>query len=194
LYSIIVAQGVVVPGHGTMMQYRRFPVRLQGLQSHSNVEITTSTMHIAKQRLVNQRLVGQPFGGPEAAVGWLGAVQAQDYNGAKWALALRTRGVDSATIDRAFNAGAFLRTHVMRPTWHFVAAEDLRWLLALTRARVHAANAHMYRRLELTGQVCRRANALIAAALEGRYATRPELATILEAMASRHAGSGSRIL
>jgi hypothetical protein len=138
-------------------------------------------MHIARQRLVNQRLVGEPFGGPEAAVRWLGAVQAQDYNGAKWALALRTRGVDSGTIDHAFNAGAFLRTHVMRPTWHFVAPEDLRWLLALTGARVHAANAHMYRRLELTGKVCRRANALISAALEGRHATRPELATILEA-------------
>ena len=138
-------------------------------------------MNIAEQRLVNQRLVGEPFARPEAAVRWLGAVQAQDYNGAKWALALRTRGADSPSIDHAFNAGAFLRTHVMRPTWHFVAPEDLGWLLALTGARVHATNAHMYRTLELTGQVCRRANALIAAALQGRYATRPELATILEA-------------
>ncbi len=138
-------------------------------------------MHIAEQRLVNQRLVGEPFGEPAAAVRWLGAVQAQDYNAAKWALALRTRGVDSGTIDHAFNTGAFLRTHVMRPTWHFVAPEDLRWLLALTGARVHAANAHMYRKLELTEKVCRRANALIAVALEGRHATRPELATILEA-------------
>jgi hypothetical protein len=138
-------------------------------------------MEIAKQRLVYQRLVGEPGDAAEAAVRWLGAVQAQDYNAAKWALALRTRAVDSESIDQAFNAGAFLRTHVMRPTWHFVAPEDLRWLLALTRARVHAANAHMYRRLELTGQVRRHANALIGAALEGGHATRPDLATILEA-------------
>ena len=113
---------------------------------------------------------------------WLGAVQAQDYHGAKWALALRTRGVDSAALDRAFDAGAFLRTHVMRPTWHFVAPEDLRWLLALTGPRVHAVNAHPYRAFELDAPLFRRAHALLTRALRGgRSLTRLELATALEA-------------
>ena len=140
------------------------------------------TVNIAAQRLRNQRLVGEPFDAPEAAVRWLGAVQAQDYQGAKWALALRTRAADSAALDRAFDAGAFIRTHVMRPTWHFVAPEDLRWLLALTGPRVHAVNGHMYRKLELDEKLLGRAHACLSRALEGgRSLTRLELATALEA-------------
>lgn len=139
-------------------------------------------MNIATYRLHNQRLVGARFDAPEDAVRWLGAVQAQDYHGAKWALALRTRDVDSAALDRAFDAGAFLRTHVMRPTWHFVAPEDLRWLLALTGPRVHAMNAHPYRLFELDAPLFRRAHARLTRALRGgRSLTRLELATALEA-------------
>ena len=139
-------------------------------------------MTIAQQRLQNQRLVGIPFEEPAATVRWLGAVQAQDYHGAKWGLALRTRGVDSAALDRAFNAGEILRTHVMRPTWHFVAPEDLRWLLDLTSPRVHAVNAYMYRKLELDDEIFQRAHALFRAALAGGHAlTRQELAAVLQA-------------
>ena len=59
-------------------------------------------------------------------MGWLGAVQSQDYAGAKWALGQRTRGATEAELDRLFDEGAILRTHVMRPTWHFVHPEDIR--------------------------------------------------------------------
>lgn len=139
-------------------------------------------MSIATHRLHNQRLVGAPLDSPEAVVRWLGAVQAQDYHGAKWALALRSRGAHDAALDRAFDAGSFLRTHVMRPTWHFVAPEDLRWLLALTGPRVHAANARRYRQLELDEPLLRRARALFTKALQGgRSLTRQGLADVLEA-------------
>jgi len=138
-------------------------------------------LNIATHRLHNQRLVGARFDAPGDAVRWLGAVQAQDYPGAKWALALRTRAVDNAALDRAFDAGAFLRTHVMRPTWHFVAPEDLRWLLALTGPRVHAVNAYVYRSTELDAPLLRRARARLTRALRGgRSLTRQELATALE--------------
>ena len=139
-------------------------------------------MNIAAHRLRNQRLVGTPFDAPADAVRWLGAVQAQDYSGAKWALALRTRDAADAALDRAFDAGAFVRTHVMRPTWHFVAPEDLRWLLALTGPRVHAVNGHMYRKLELDAALLRRAHARFTKALRGgRSLTRQELASVLDA-------------
>jgi hypothetical protein len=139
-------------------------------------------MNIATHRLHNQRLVGTPFDAPEAVVRWLGAVQAQDFHGAKWALALRCGGADDAALDRAFDAGRFLRTHVMRPTWHFVAPEDLRWLLALTGPRVHAANAHRYRQLELDAPLFRRAHALFTSGLQGgRSLTRQGLADVLDA-------------
>lgn len=138
-------------------------------------------MNIAEARLWNQRLMGSPFDDPASAVRWLGAVQAQDYLGAKWALALRGRDLRNDDIDAAFDAGHFLRTHVMRPTWHFVAPEDLRWLLALTGPRVHQVNRHMYRQLELDDAVFRRTSRRLVRALEGgRSLTRSELAEALE--------------
>jgi hypothetical protein len=141
-----------------------------------------SIVNVAAHRLRNQRLVGARFDTPADTVRWLGAVQSQDYPGAKWALALRTRDVDDTVLDRAFDAGAFLRTHVMRPTWHFVAPEDLRWLLALTGPRVHAANAGVYRMCELDAKLLRRAHARFTKALQGgRSLTRQELAAVLEA-------------
>ena len=74
---------------------------------------------------------------PEDVVTWLGAVQAQEFEPATWALALRMRdGGTQADVQRAFDAGRILRTHVMRPTWHFVAATDIRWLQELTSPRV----------------------------------------------------------
>lgn len=138
-------------------------------------------MDIATSRLHNQRLVGAKLDGAADVVRWLGAVQAQDYHGAKWALAQRMRGTDNAALDRAFDEGAILRTHVMRPTWHFVAPQDLRWLLALTAPRVHTVNASSYRKLELDDATIRRGHALLAEALQGgHYLTRQELAGVLE--------------
>jgi hypothetical protein len=68
-------------------------------------------------------------------VRYLGAVQAQDYPGAKWGLARRRRRAAEAAIEKAFTAGTILRTHVLRPTWHFVTPADIRWMLALTAPR-----------------------------------------------------------
>jgi hypothetical protein len=138
----------------------------------------TSFSDVADRRLHNQRLEGKPFEGPEAAVQWLGAVQAQDYAGAKWALAQRTAGAPtSAAIDRLFDQGRLLRTHVLRPTWHFVSPQDIRWMLRLTGPRVNAASAYYHRKLELDGTVFRRSGALIARALQGGASlTRTELA------------------
>lgn len=93
---------------------------------------------IAAARLRNQRI--EPVGprDPVAIVQWLGAVQAQDFGSAKWALALRMRGAATdASIARAIDEGRILRTHVLRPTWHFVAADDIRWMLELTAPRIH---------------------------------------------------------
>ena len=112
---------------------------------------------------------------------WLAAVQAQDYAGAKWGLGMRLPGSTDADIERAFDRGAILRTHVLRPTWHFVAPKDIRWLLALTRPRVHAANGHMYRRLALDRATFRRSHTAFARALASdNHLTRDELRTVLE--------------
>ena len=69
---------------------------------------------IPDQRLRSQRLEGAPLNSAVEVADWLGAVQAQKFAGAKWALGLRMRGATEAMIDEAFNDGAILRTHVMR--------------------------------------------------------------------------------
>jgi Winged helix DNA-binding domain len=136
---------------------------------------------IARQRLQNLRLSGLKFAAAEEAVHWLGAVQSQDYGPAKWSIGERTDGVGDAAIDRAYVAGTILRTHVLRPTWHFVTPADIRWLLKLTGPRVHVQNAYMYRQLGLDDAVREHCTALVAAALNGgNHLTRKELAAVLQ--------------
>ncbi|HKF74524.1 MAG TPA: winged helix DNA-binding domain-containing protein [Candidatus Dormibacteraeota bacterium] len=139
---------------------------------------------VAVRRLGAQRLTGEPFSTPVEAVRWLGAVQSQDYAGAKWALGQRTRAARDADLDRLFDEGTILRTHVMRPTWHFVLPADVRWLLELTAPRVRAALAHYDRQLELDRSVLRRSHRVLESVLGGgSHLTRGELAAAL-------AGSG----
>ena len=86
------------------------------------------------ERLRNQRLAASDCRTAEQVVRHLGAVQSQDYTGAIWAVGLRVPGLLAADVEASFTAGRVLRTHVLRPTWHFVAPADIRWMLALTAA------------------------------------------------------------
>src|SRR5258708_34735278 len=134
-----------------------------------------------KEGLNTHHIGGTPCKNPADVVQWLGAVQAQDYGAAKWALGLRTRGVSDADIDRAFAEGAILRTHVMRPPWHFVLPADIRWMLALTAPRIKAQVAYYDRKLELDDALYARSNTILAKALEGgNQLTRSEIASILQ--------------
>ena len=136
---------------------------------------------IAHRRLHNQGLSKLRFADPGDVVAQLGAVQAQDYAGAKWALGQRIQNATDAAIDQLFNEGRILRTHIMRPTWHFVTPADIRWMLELTAPRVHAANAFMYRKLELEDPIFKRSNSALAKALRGRkHLTRSELKSVLQ--------------
>lgn len=133
---------------------------------------------IVRHRLHNQFLSWTNLTEPEEVVHRLGAVQSQDYAGGKWALGLRMVTATDADMDHAFAAGKILRTHVMRPTWHFVAPQDIRWLLALTAARVHAVNAFMYRQLELDRATIKKSYKVLEKALQGgKQLTRAELGT-----------------
>ena len=131
-------------------------------------------------RLRNQRLTRSAFRDPADAVAWLGAVQSQDYPAAKWGVGLRTAGLTSEAFDCAFDEGRILRTHVLRPTWHFVPRADIRWMLALTAPRVHASIGSYFRRLELDGRVISRSQSAFVRALRGgRALTRAELSEVL---------------
>jgi hypothetical protein len=143
--------------------------------------MTPSPSSIAHVRLRNQWIDAPARGDAAVVVERLVAVQSQDYAGAKWALGLRLRGSTEAQIESAFNAGNILRTHVLRPTWHFVLPQDIRWLLELTGPRVQAANAGMYRKAGLDAAAFRKADAVFLKALDGRqYLTREELRGALQ--------------
>ena len=138
------------------------------------------SLDIIRQRLANQRLTGARFTRPEQVVSWFGAVQAQEYADSKWALSLRMRRTSDAAIERSLSSGAILRTHVLRPTWHFVAAADIRWMLELTGPRISARMAPYNRHLELDADVFRRSRSAIVRALRGgRHLTRQELKAVL---------------
>jgi hypothetical protein len=123
---------------------------------------------IARLRLRRQHLTGTPLPTPEAVVGWLGAVQAQEFGVAKWSLAQRSRGrVTSADLDRALAERRILRTHVLRSTWHFVLPSDLRWLLMLIGPRVRARMASYYWKNGLTDAVFARSQAVLREELAG---------------------------
>ncbi len=132
-------------------------------------------------RLRNQRLSGAALSTPEDVVAWLGAVQAQDYAGAKWALRLRMQAGAGDQIDQALAQGSILRTHLLRPTWHFVTPADIRWLLALSAPRIQAGNETMYRQQGLDAAILQRSQAVLGKALEGgNQLTRAELRLALE--------------
>jgi len=140
-----------------------------------------TNLDIAQQRLHNQLITRQTLRKPEDVVRWLGAVQAQDYGAAKWALGLRMQNSTDDIIEQAFADGTILRTHVMRPTWHFVAPADIRWMLALTAPRVQAAIAYYDRTLGLDDAALTKSNVVLAKALQGgKQLTRAELVPLLQ--------------
>jgi hypothetical protein len=125
----------------------------------------------------NIHLWGPPLGHPEEVVRTLGAMQSQEFVPAMWSVAQRSYNANVHDIERLFSEGAILRTHVLRPTWHFVFAEDIRWVLEATAPRVHMLNGHMYRREGVDDDLAATCARLLTEALRGGgQLTRKELA------------------
>ena len=161
------------------------------LLSRHPVDEVRSVNDLIRCRLTNQRLLRSSLRTPVEVVGWLGAMQSQDYPGAKWAIGLRAP-VTGREVDRACDEGAIVRTHILRLTWHFVARDDIRWMLALSGPRVNAVSAHYYRKMELDERTFTRSRDVFERSLrDGAHKTRPELGAAL-----RRAGivaSGTRL-
>lgn len=94
---------------------------------------------IAEIRMAGHQLAEPQFDNPADLVGWMGAVQAQDYDMAKWAVGVRLKRAALSRVNEALTTGEIVRTHVMRPTWHFVAGKDVRWMRKLTGMRIRKA-------------------------------------------------------
>ena len=135
---------------------------------------------VAPLRLDRQGIAAGRFEQPSDVVRWFGAVQAQDYLGSLWALGLRLRGANEVEVERAVADRSIVRTWPMRGTLHFVAAEDVRWMLGLLGARTIARGAGRYRQLGLDEATFAKSRRVLERALRGCQLTRPELAVALE--------------
>ena len=128
-----------------------------------------------------QRVWGSDLTAPGAVVGHLLAMQAQEHRYARWSIAQRMRGAVTAdTIDRAFDDGELLRTHVLRPTWHYVRRDDLRWLLGFSGPVVSKRTVRRQAELELDARTLARAIDIVAAEVANGPRTRHELGAALE--------------
>ncbi|HET8599815.1 MAG TPA: winged helix DNA-binding domain-containing protein [Segeticoccus sp.] len=148
--------------------------------NHSAVEVRPrkrTREAVVRRRQATQRLSSAPLSRAADAVRLLTCVQSQERDHAFFSLALRSRARTYADVQAELDRGAFLRTHILRPTWHFVAPEDLRWILALTSPRVERGMAARHRQLGLDDpRVMGRGLDLLGELLRGRrFLTRPEI-------------------
>src|SRR5690349_14014188 len=121
-----------------------------------------ASFDIPRLRLYNQHISRATFDKPADVVAWLGAVQAQDYTGALWAIGLRTREASEKAVEQAVADKAIIRTWPMRRTLHFVAAADARWMIDLLTPRVIAASRSRHQWFELDEPIFARSRALLA--------------------------------
>lgn len=135
---------------------------------------------LARCRLLGQQLPSGPHQTPKTLVAHMGAMQAQDFAMAKWALGIRIPGLTDEAVEQALNRGEIIRTHILRPTWHFVTPEDLPWMLALTAQPIRNIMASNDKRLGIDAALVHRTNDIVGRALrDGDALTREEIAGLL---------------
>ena len=136
---------------------------------------------ISKKRFDNQHIQGKKFDSAKELVQWMGAIQAQDYTMAKWAIGVRLKNSTNQLIEEAINNAEIIRTHVLRPTWHFVSAKDMRWMLELTAKNLNRSLASNNKTLELDEKIFRKCNTIIEKLLSnGNHLTRKEIMAALK--------------
>jgi hypothetical protein len=131
---------------------------------------------LSLNRIKNQGIDEQSFISAKDLVAHMGAMQVQDYLMAKWAIGLRVQHATDKTIVDAYNNGEIIRTHLMRPTWHFVSPDDIYWLLELTSPQIKNSSKSRNKQLELDETIFTKSNAILENALcKNSNLTREEL-------------------
>ena len=154
-----------------------------------------SDVDIARWRLRSQHLLGDGRAGSHDVVTSLLAVQAENPSQSAWAVASRTAQPDADDLACRIDEGRVIRTHVLRPTWHYVAADDLVWLVELTAPRVRRSATQQLRDVHgLDERGVGRAEERVLEALAGTALTRPQLAEVLERTGPKLTGHQLMIL
>jgi len=136
---------------------------------------------VTTQRLLNQHVTRPRLRTALQVVSELGAIQSQDFGMAKWAIGVRLMGATERTVEAVIEDGDIVRMHLLRPTWHFAARQDARWMLDLTGPNIRASMKYRDRQLGLTQQAVGKSNRIIEKALKAGPATRDALVAALEA-------------
>ena len=116
---------------------------------------------ISKTRLISQKIASSEFKTPSEIVSWMGAMQAQDYPMAKGAIGVRLTDPTEKIIESSIDKGEILRIHVLRPTWHFVSADDIYWMLQLSAPKIKSSLRSRHNQLELTESVISKTRSII---------------------------------
>jgi hypothetical protein len=131
-------------------------------------------------RLQSQQLITPKFEKPKDLVAWMGAIQGQEYNMSKWAVGIRLANPSLQAVDDAIRKGEILRTHLLRPTWHLVTPEDIRWMIMLSGKRIKPSLALIEKELGLGAKQFLGGIQSIEKMVERQNLTRQEIITELE--------------
>jgi hypothetical protein len=124
-----------------------------------------NSKEVAHCRMANQQITGTQFTRSADLVQWMGCIQAQDYAASTWAVGCRLAKASHTSVEQDFNEGSILRTHVLRPTWHFVCPADIRWMLKLNAPKVKALSRPYHRQLGIDQGILRKSKKIIVNAL-----------------------------
>ena len=136
---------------------------------------------IALERLCSQNIEYHRYKSPSELVAWMGALQAQDYAGAKWSIGLRIPGITDKNVENALKNKSMVRTWALRGTLHFVSSSDLPWMLEILSPHIISRNKRRYKQLNLDDETLSKSNDILNNALaDNNQLTRKELLEIIE--------------
>lgn len=131
---------------------------------------------LSQLRSFNQKIEGPNLQTVKEVVSRMGAMQAQDFNMAKWAIGIRMQDSTEEMINREIDKGTIVRTHLLRPTWHIVSSEDIHWILELSAPQIRTAAGYRDVQLGLTKSIFRKTNSIIEKVLrDNNHMTREEI-------------------
>jgi hypothetical protein len=132
---------------------------------------------ISNTRLISQKIAVPEFKTAKEIVSWMGAIQAQDYSMGKWAIGARLSDPSDQRIESSLDKGEIIRVHVLRPTWHFISADDVYWMLQLSAPKIKSSLKSRHKELGLTESIITKTQDIIEKTLSKNLnLTREELA------------------
>lgn len=133
-------------------------------------------VNIANNRLFSQQIAKTNFNTEKDVVGWMGAMQAQDYAMVNWAIGVRLPDATAQAVQSAMDSGEIIRTHLLRPTWHLVSADDIYWMLELSAPQIKTSLKARHNQLELSKTILAKSNSILEKNLTGgKHLTREEI-------------------